>query len=275
MVTQDRIAHAETVNSPSPVFASVNWLGLWTLYKKEVQRFLKVATQTVAAPMVSSLLFLFVFQLAFGAFRPDVNGVPIAQFIAPGLIMMAVLTNAFANTSSSLLMSKVQGNVVDFLMPPLSPGELTIGFVMGGVTRGLIVAGGTAAAMIPFTNLSVHNLGAVLFFTLNASVFMSAVGVMTGVWSEKFDHVAFVTNFIIMPLVFLSGTFYSVKQLPEAAFAVTQYNPIFYLIDGFRFGFIGVSDGNLWIGVVFILVLNLLCLAGCYAMFRTGYKLKD
>ena len=254
---------------------SVNWIGLWTLYKKEVARFLKIAMQTITAPMVSSLLFLFVFQLAFGASRPDVNGVPVVQFIAPGLIMMAILTNAFANTSSSILMSKIQGAVVDFLMPPLSPLELTIGFVAGGMTRGVVVAAATGIIMVPFVDMGVHHWGALLYYAVSASVLLSALGTMTGIWSEKFDHMAAITNFVIMPLVFLSGTFYSTTQLPPEVQTFTHYNPIFHLIDGFRFGIVGVADGDLMMGAIYVFCLNLLALAGCYLMFRSGYKLKD
>lgn len=267
---------SEAPIGPSAVrFGAVNWIGLWTLYKKEVARFLKIATQTITAPMVSSLLFLFVFQLAFGASRPDVNGVPVVQFIAPGLIMMAVLTNAFANTSSSILMSKIQGAVVDFLMPPLSPAELTVGFVAGGMTRGIVVAAATGLIMVPFVDISVHHWGALLYYAVSASMLLSALGAMTGIWSEKFDHMAAITNFVIMPLVFLSGTFYSTEQLPPEVQTITHYNPIFHLIDGFRFGLVGVSDGNLVMGALYVFGLNLAALAGCYAMFKSGYKLKD
>jgi ABC-2 type transport system permease protein len=255
-------------------FGRVNWLGLWTLYKKEVRRFLKVGTQTVAAPVVSTLLFLMIFKLALGAARPDVNGIPFADFLAPGLIMMAILTNAFANSSSSLIMAKVQGTVVDILMPPLSPWELTFGFIAGAATRGLMVALATGLAMIPFVSFPMVHPWAVLFFAMMASVLLSSVGILAGIWADKFDHLSAVTNFLITPLIFLSGTFYSVKILPGFFFAASQANPFFYLIDGFRYGVIGQADSDILVGAIGLLVLNTLCILWCYFLFRTGYKLK-
>ncbi len=258
----------------APALGSTNWMGLWTLYKKEIYRFLKVGFQTIAAPVVSSILFLLIFKLALGSFRPDINGIPFSQFLAPGLVMMAILTNSFANTSSSLLMAKIMGSSVDFLMPPLSPWELTVGFIAGGVTRGLLVATATAIAMIPFVQVSIAHWWAVIFFAFGASYLMSGIGILTGIWAEKFDHVAAITNFFIMPLVFLSGTFYSVKMLEGVFFQFSQLNPIFYLIDGFRFGFIGVSDGNLLAGILIVSGLCIAVTAWCYLVFRSGYRLK-
>jgi len=255
-------------------FGRVNWLGMWTLYKKEVHRFLKVGMQTVAAPVVSTLLFLMIFKLALGVARPDVNGISFATFLAPGLIMMAILTNAFANSSSSLIMSKVQGTLVDILMPPLSPWELTFGFTAGAATRGLIVALATGLAMLPFVSFPMIHPWAVVFFAVMASVLLSSVGIMAGIWADKFDHLSAVTNFLITPLIFLSGTFYSVKILPDFFFAASQANPFFYLIDGFRYGVVGQADSTLWVGVVGLLLLNTLCILSCYFMFKTGYKLK-
>ncbi len=254
--------------------ADSNWMGLWTLYKKEIFRFLKVGFQTIAAPVVSSILFLLIFKLALGSFRPDINGVPFSQFLAPGLVMMAILTNSFANTSSSLLMAKIMGSSVDFLMPPLSSLELTVGFIAGGVTRGIIVAAATALAMIPFVEISIAHWWAVLFYAFGASYLMSGIGILTGVWAEKFDHVAAITNFFIMPLVFLSGTFYSVKMLEGVFYQFSQLNPIFYLIDGFRYGFTGVADGNLMAGVLVISGLCALITVWCFYVFKTGYRLK-
>jgi len=255
-------------------FGRVNWLGLWTHYVKEVQRFVKVITQTVLAPVVTTLLFLIIFKVAFGDIRRDVGGVPFEQFLAPGLIMMAVIQNSFMNTSSSLLVSKIQGNVVDILMPPLSPHELTIGYVMGGATRGVTVAITTAIAMLAFADIQVAHLWAVLFYAVGGAMLLSSLGVIAGVWAEKFDHMAVVTNFVITPLAFLSGTFYSVKRLPDIWLSLSQWNPFFYLIDGFRYGFIGRHDGDLMTGVLVILGLNILLWTVCLRIFKTGYKLK-
>ena len=252
----------------------VNWLGVRTLYLKEVQRFLKVGMQTVAAPVVTTLVFLAIFTLAFGQGRPAIQGVPFEVFLAPGLIMMAVLQNAFANTSSSIMISKVQGNIVDILMPPLSAGEVTFAVVMGGVTRGLIVGVVTAATIVPFVPLRVEHVWALLYYGTAASVLMSALGVLCGIWADKFDHMAAVTNFVITPLSFLSGTFYSVDQLPEPFRTVSHLNPFFFLIDGFRYGVIGRADGVLlWGGAaIFLLSAGLWFL--CYRLFARGWKLK-
>jgi ABC-2 type transport system permease protein len=255
-------------------FGLVNWLGLWTLYCKEVQRFLKVGIQTVLAPVVSTLLFLIIFKLALGRVRPDINGVPFANFLAPGLIMMAILTNALANTSSSILMAKIQGNLVDVLMPPLAPWELAIGYVMGGVTRGLIVASTTGLAMLAFIDLSIAHVWATIYYALIASLLLSEIGVLAGIWAEKFDHMAVITNFVVMPLVFLSGTFYSVRQLPDLFVTFSHWNPFFYLIDGFRYGVVGHADGSIATGAIGLFVLTFTLGWGCYTAFRTGWNLK-
>lgn len=262
-----------------PVFAqrrigTVNWLGLWTMYAKEVRRFWKVVTQTVVAPAVTTLLFLAVFSLAIGGTGRGVTGVPFELFIAPGLIIMAILQNSFANTSSSILIAKVQGNIVDVLMPPLSPGELTFAYAMGGVTRGVVVGVAVTALMLLFIDLTVVAPGAVIFYGLNAALMLSLLGILTGIWAEKFDHAAAVTNFIVVPLSFLSGTFYSIERLPGAWYTASQYNPFFYLIDGFRYGFIGQADGLLAVGAAAVVALNAALWATCYLLFRRGYKLR-
>ena len=261
-------------------FGAVNWLGLWTLYLKEVRRFMKVGTQTVVAPVVSTLLFLVVFTQAFGSARPAVNGVPYVAFLAPGLVMMAVLTNAFANSSSSLLIGKVQGSIVDVLMPPLSPAELTVAFVAGAVTRGLLVGlitAITSAGFMAFNNapMGIDNLFVAIYFATAAAIIFAMLGVIGGVWADKFDNLAAITNFVITPLTFLSGTFYSIDRLPAAFRDASQYNPVFYLIDGFRSGFTGHAESNLLIG--FALTMTLMVGFGywCLQIFRSGYKLKD
>ena len=229
-------------------FGFINWLGLWTLYKKEVRRFLKVYTQTVAAPVATTLLYMTVFAVAIGSRRGDVNGIPFIEFLAPGLILMGLLNNAFANSGSSILVSKVQGNAVDFLMPPLSALELSIGFIAGAMTRGIMVAVVTAVTLIPFMNIMPQHWWAVLYFGISASAMLGMVGVIGGLWAEKFDHMAAVTTFVITPLTFLSGTFYSVTALPEPIATISHFNPFFYMIDGFRYGFTGHADGHLAIG---------------------------
>ena len=256
-------------------FGRVNWLGMWTLYMKEVQRFMKVWMQTLMAPIITTLLFLAIFSLALAGLRPDINGVPFINFLSPGLIMMAIVQNAFANSSSSLLVSKVQGNVVDILMPPLSPAELNIGITMGGLTRGMFVGAGTFLGMSVFVSLSIYSLAAAVFYAAIASALMSLIGLLGGIWAEKFDHLATVTNFVITPLAFLSGTFYSVQQLPDFAFWVTQYNPFFYMIDGFRYALTGHAEGSLIFGAGLLTGLTLILAIVAHVVLARGYRLKS
>jgi len=255
-------------------FGLVNWVGLWTLYLREVRRFWKVVFQTVGAPVVTTLLFLAIFSLALGGLRPDIGGTPFTSYLAPGLVIMAMLQNAFANTSSSLLIGKVQGNVVDILMPPLSAGELTTAIALGGLTRGLIVGVFTFLGMTFFVDFTLSNIWAVLYFAVSGSLVMSFMGMLVGIWAEKFDHMQAITNFIITPLTFLSGTFYSVDQLPEPAQVFSSFNPFFYMIDGFRYGFIGQPEGNLVVGVLLLAALNIILWVSCYIMFDRGYRIK-
>lgn len=257
------------------IIGAVNWLGLWTLYVREVRRFLKVATQTVIAPVVTTLLFLTIFLLALsGGQQRIVDGVPYVEFLMPGLVMMAITQNAFANTSSSLMIAKLQGNIVDVLMPPLSPGELVWGFALGGVTRGLVVGAVVTATMAIFVPVHIHSVPLALFHAVAASLLLSVLGVIGGIWADKFDHIAAVTNFIITPLAFLSGTFYSIEFLPEKWQIVALWNPFFYMIDGFRYAFIGRADGSLLVGVVVMVTINAALLLLCHRMFASGYKLK-
>jgi ABC-2 type transport system permease protein len=254
---------------------AVNWRGLWTLYAREVKRFFKVGTQTLAAPVVTSLLFFIVFSVALEGDGRSVGDVPFVVFLAPGLIMMSILQNSFANTSSSLMVSKVQGNIVDVLMPPMSPLELTVAYAGGGVTRGVLVGLTTGAALWLFVDLDIHDPSAILFHGVAASVMLSLLGVIGGIWAEKFDHIAAMTNFAVVPMSFLSGTFYSIERLPGVWQDVAHFNPFFYAIDGFRYGFIGRSDSALWLSMTVMIVLNAVLFAFVYRLFATGYKLKS
>ena len=252
-----------------------NWLGLWTLYCREVRRFTKVYNQTVLAPVVTTLLFLAIFALALGHTGDAIDGEPFLEFLAPGLIVMAIAQNAFANTSSSLIIAKVQGNIVDTLMPPLTAGELTLAMAMGGLTRGLAVGVAVAIAMMVFVPVRVHNPGLMLYFAASASLLLSLLGIAGGIWSEKFDQIAAVTNFIVTPLSFLSGTFYSVDRLPPFFQVLAHVNPFFYMIDGFRYGCLGRADMNPWLGMVVLAITNAALWWLCHRMFATGYKLKS
>ncbi|WP_135081169.1 ABC transporter permease [Terasakiella sp. SH-1] len=251
-----------------------NWLGLWTLYSREVRRFLKVYTQTLVAPLVTTLLFFAVFSLALGRAVEQIGSVPFLEFLAPGLVMMAITQNAFANTSSSLVISKVQGNIVDTLMPPLNAHELTFAFAMGGTTRGLLIGLVIVTVMSFFVPMGVDNIGLVLYHAFMGALMLSLFGVVGGIWSEKFDHMAAVTNFIVTPLSFLSGTFYSIERLPEVGKFLASINPFFYMIDGFRAGFIGQADSDIVTGMLVMAGVNTVLWVLSYRMFKTGYKLK-
>jgi len=251
-----------------------NWLGLYTLYMREVRRFVKVYTQTIIGPVVTTLLFLAVFSLALGRAVTEVKGVPFLEFLAPGLIMMAMVQNAFANTSSSMMISKIQGNIVDTLMPPLNAHELTFGIAMGGMTRGIVVGAAVTAVLSIWIPVHIHHVAIIVFHAIAASLMLSLLGVIGGVWSEKFDHIAALTNFIITPLSFLSGTFYSIERLPELAQTIARLNPFFYMIDGFRYGFIGQSDASVLTGMAVVALMDVALWIVCWRMFDSGYKLK-
>jgi ABC-2 type transport system permease protein len=255
-------------------YGAVNWLGLWTLVMREIRRFIKVFTQTIAAPVITTLLLLAVFALALGGAVRQVAGVSFAEFLTPGLIIMAMVQNAFANTSSSIVISKVQGNIVDSLMPPLSAAELTAGFALGGVARGVAVGITVAVCLTPLVTVHVHNPFFIIFHGIAGSLLLSLLGIAGGIWSQKFDHIAAVTNFVVTPLAFLSGTFYTVDRLPEPWHMIALWNPFFYMIDGFRYGFLGHHDGNLALGIVMMLTVNGALLWLCHWMFRSGYKLR-
>lgn len=261
---------------PPRQFVMVNWLGFYTLLSREIRRFMRVYFQTLLSPMVTTLLFLVVFGIAMGRSSSAVDGVPFLEFLAPGLIMMALMQNAFANTSSSLIIAKVQGNIIDILMPPLSAGEITIAMTLGGIARGLLVALCVWIAMVPFVDVSIHALWAIVYYAFMGAMMLSLLGMLGGVWADKFDHMAAVTNFVITPLTFLSGTFYSVQRLPESIQIFAHINPFFHIIDGFRYGFIGHIDGGTpWTGAITLLFLNSLLLALVWVLVAKGYKLKS
>ena len=260
---------------PAPrEYHGANWEGVRTLYLREVRRFWKVGTQTLLAPVVTALLYMLVFVVAVRGAAPPVEGVRFATFVAPGLIMMQILSNAFANSSSSLLQAKMSGLMGDFLMPPLSPMEQVAGFALGAATRGVLVGAVTLLAVLPFASLGVAHLWAIFYFGIGASLVMGLLGIMAAIWSVKFDHIAAVSNFVIMPMTFLSGTFYLVDRLPEPFRTASHYNPFFYLIAGFRYGFIGHSDGSILVGVATTAVLVVALTAVCLWMFASGYRLK-
>jgi len=254
---------------------SYNYICVYTLFKKEVFRFLKVGIQTIVGPAISSLLFLAVISLALGRSVNQINNVNLAEFIAPGLIMMTMLQNSFANAASSIGQSKFQGNIIDILMAPLSDYELTIGYIMGSVARGIICGTVTFIGIIFFVPLSIYSYSALFFYTLMGCIMMGTMGTMVGIWADKWDQQQGITNFIVLPLTFLSGTFYSISRLPEFWQNFALFNPFFYNIDGFRFAFIGKSDSEIIFGGIVLIFLNICLFFLCYLMFKRGYKLKS
>jgi ABC-2 type transport system permease protein len=256
---------------------NVNWIGLRTLYLKEVRRFMKVQLQTVWAPAITTLLFLVIFTVALGRDGKVVLGVPFADFLAPGLIIMGMLQNAFANSSFALLVGKIQGTIVDYLMPPLSNAELLVALVGGAVTRAVMVGFAVWLAMLlwPGVHVSVAHFWAVLWFGILGSTLMALFGVLTSIWAEKFDHAAAISNFVIAPLALLSGTFYSVDRLSPVFQAISHANPFFYIISGFRYGFLGQSDSPVLAGAIVLLVVNLVFALAAYLLLKSGWKLKN
>jgi ABC-2 type transport system permease protein len=260
-----------------PTLTGVNWAGLRTLYIKEVRRFFKVQMQTVWAPAVNALLLLTIFTVAQGRGGLMVMGVPFADFIAPGLIVSAMLQNSFANSSFALLVGKMQGTIVDYLMPPLSTGELMSGIVAAAITRAFLVGGAVWVAMSLWPGISVamHHPLAALWFGLMGAAMLGLLGLLTSIWADKFDQSAMVTNFVVLPLSLLSGTVYSVHQLSPTFQAVSHANPFFYVISGFRYGYLGISDSPVLVGAIGLLLLNMTLWAVCYALLRSGWKIKN
>ena len=263
------------------IITGINRIGLLSLYIKEVRRFLKVQTQTIWAPAVTTLLFLVIFSVALGRGGREVLGVPFASFVAPGLIAMAMMQNSFANSSFSLLSGKIQGTIIDLLMPPLSEGELMAGIVAAAVTRAIAVGCAVAAAMLlyPGVSLAVAHPWAVIWFGLMGAIMLAILGLIASIWAEKFDHNAAVTNFVIAPLSMLSGTFYVIGNLHGVFQTISRLNPFFYVISGFRYGFLGQSDiggaEQVAIAGLGLLVFNLVLAVVCYRLLRSGWKLKS
>ena len=265
-----------------PRIGGVNRLGLWTLYMKEVRRFFKVQTQTIWAPAITTLLYLMIFTVALGGSGREVLGVGFATFVAPGLIIMGMVNNAFANASFSLLVGKIQGTIVDYLMPPLSTAELMFAMIGAAVTRAVLVGLAVTAAMAlwPGVDLMAAHPWAIAWFGLMGSILLATIGLLSSVWAEKFDHNAAVTNFVITPLTMLSGTFYVIDRLAPAFQEISRANPFFYVISGFRFGFLGQSDiGStnqaVWHAAAGLGVLNLVLLGVTYALLKSGWRIRN
>lgn len=260
-----------------PSIRSVNWGGLQALYVKEVRRFFKVQLQTIWAPALTTMLYLVIFTVALGGVKREVLGAPFADFLAPGLIIMGMMQNAFANSSFSLLVGKIQGTIVDYLMPPLSTAEVLFGLAGAAVTRAVFVGFAIWLAMLvwPGVHVGPKHIWAIALFGLLGSSMLAFLGVLTSIWAEKFDHAAAVTNFVVAPLALLSGTFYSVDKLSPTFAAISHANPFHYAISGFRYGFIGQADIPLGFGVVLLLAINVALALLCYVLLKTGWKIKS
>ena len=256
-------------------FGLINWVGAWTLYKKEVLRFLIVWIQTIFSPLISSLLFLLVLSLAIGADRGDILGVPFITFLAPGLISMQVIQQSFSHSSSSFMIGKIQGNILDLLYAPLSAAEVTVSISLAAVTRSVMIAAVSIIVFKLIIKIEITKYLLLVIFTLLSSFILGNIGIIAGLWAEKFDHMATVTNFVIVPLSFLSGTFYSIDRLPEFLQIVSKANPFFYMIDGFRYSFIGQADGSITVGLVYLTVLSVVSWFITYLLYKNGYKIKS
>ena len=256
-------------------FGLINWIGFWTLYKKEVLRFLIVWIQTLLSPIISSLLFLGVLAVAIGDGRSDMLGYPFITFLAPGLIAMQIIHQAFSHSSSSFMIGKIQGNIVDILYAPLSASEVTIAVALAATTRSFMIGLVSLIVFYFLVDIEIKSFSAVIFYTFISSFILGSVGVIAGLWAEKFDHMATVTNFIIIPLSFLSGTFYTIDNLPDFLQTISKCNPFFYMIDGFRYGFLEKSDGSIFVGSLYLTILAIVLWYVSYLLYKKGYKIRS
>ena len=256
-------------------FGLVNWIGIYSLYVKEVSRFLIVWAQTLLSPLVSSLLFLSVLTLALGNDRGDVLGYSFISFLAPGLIVMSIVQQSFSHSVSSLMIGKIQGNIIDTLLAPLAAIEVTLAIIFAAVTRGLVILIISIVVFSLIVEIHIYSIFYIFIGAFLGTFILGALGFITGLWAEKFDHTATITNFIITPLSFLSGVFYSIERLPNFFQSISKINPFFYIIDICRFGFLGVSDGSIGVGLIYLTILSIIAWLISYYLYKIGYKIKS
>ena len=256
-------------------FGLVNWIGFRTLYIKEVSRFLVVWAQTLLSPLVSSLLFLSVLSLALGNERGEVLGFSFISFLAPGLISMSIIQQGFSHSVSSLMIAKIQGNITDTLFAPLSAAEVSLAIILAAVTRSIVILIISIIVFSLIVEIYIHSILYIFIGAFLGSFILGALGFITGLWAEKFDHTATITNFIVTPLSFLSGVFYSVDRLPAFFRSISKINPFFFIIDITRFGFLGVSDGSIVFGLFYLIILAFVMWFLSYHLYKIGYKIKS
>ena len=256
-------------------FGIINWVGTYSLFKKEVLRFLTVSGQTLFGPILTSILFLTVISLAIGDERTDVLGVSYIKFLASGLIMMQVIQQSFAHSSSSLMMGKMMGTITDVVHSPLSSSEVVLAITFASAVRGILIATASTLIFVFFIDLSIQNFALWFIYLFLGGLFMGSLGLIVGLYADKFDQMSTVTNFIIVPLSFLSGTFYSIEKLPDLLQVVSNYNPFFHMIDGFRYSFIGQLDGSVIFGIILLTLLSSIITFFAYYLVNKGYKIKS
>ena len=255
-------------------FGPINLVGFFSLYSRECSRFFVVWAQTLLSPLVSSLLFLSVLSLALGNERGDVLGNSFIVFLAPGLIIQSMMLQSFSHSASSLMISKMQGNIVDILYAPLSAVEVSVSIILAAVTRSIIIGFVSTLVFLLIVDLKITNLGYVFYSAFFGSFFIGSLGFITGLWATKFDHTATITNFIITPLAFLSGVFYTIDKLPSVFQTISYFNPFFHIINIFRYGFLGMSDGDMFFGIIYLPILSLISWFFAYILYNNGYKIK-
>ena len=256
-------------------FGFINWIGFKSLWLKECNRFMTVWQQTLLSPLVSSLLFLSVLSLALGNNRGDVLGYSFISFLAPGLIAMSILTQSFSHSVSSLMIGKIQGNIVDMLYAPLTALEVSMAIILAALTRSFLIAIISIGVFSLIVEIPLNNIFYIFAFGFLSAFILGSLGFITGLWAEKFDHTATVTNFVITPLSFLSGVFYSIDKLPDFFQDISHLNPFFYMIDGFRYGFLGKSDGSTSVGLIYLTILSIIMWYVAYYLYKKGYKIKS
>ncbi len=249
-------------------------IGLRTLLAKEVRRFMRVPGQTLLSPLVTTTLYFVVFGYSLGHQLREVEGVPYARFIVPGLVTLGVVTNAYLNSASSLFVMKLQGTILDLLVSPLSYGEVLAGFLGAAVIRGLLVGGVMWMVAGLFGGFGLAHPLLALFLLALVAISFAALGVVTAIWAVTFEQVNFFPTFFITPLTFLGGVFYSIGMLPPGLRRLTAWNPIFYMVDGVRFAMLGVSDASPWAGAALLAVLATASVGAAYALLRSGYRLR-